>query len=164
MKKFTLTLLSLAIISLFVVSACKSDEPEPTPIKTLVHSKGDTRGSVTVDGTTTIISGGSTESSFGFIMTPRNMTPANSYPAVNISFGSKPTKDSTYNLAVSSNGLSVYTDNSGNGYYALSGSVVVDFQGDSSTATFSNLTAQRSGDPNLTVSGSVTYYDAYIYQ
>jgi hypothetical protein len=60
MKKITLTFLSVAIVSLFVISAC-SNEPEPTPTKTLIHSKGDTEGSVTIDGTTTAISGGSTD-------------------------------------------------------------------------------------------------------
>jgi hypothetical protein len=98
-------------------------------------------------------------------MTTRNMNPPNSYPALNISFASKPTKDSTYNLASSSAGISVYTDNSGNGYFDLSGgNLVVDYNGTSSTATFSNVTLTNSGAATMTVSGTVTYYDDYIYQ
>jgi hypothetical protein len=165
MKKITLAFLSVAIVSLFVVSACKKDEPEPAPVKTLIHSKGDTEGSVTVDGTTTTISGRSTENSFGFTMSPRNMNPPNSYPSLSISFASKPTKDSTYNLASSSAGISVYTDDSGNGYFDLSGgNLMVDYNGTSSTATFTNVTLTKSGGTTMTVSGSVTYYDDYIYQ
>jgi hypothetical protein len=96
-------------------------------------------------------------------MTPRNMTPANSYPALSVSFGSKPAKDSTYNLAYSSNGLSVSTAD-GVQYFALSGNVIVTHYTDSLKATFTNLAAQKSGSANITVSGSVTYYDNYIYK
>lgn len=163
MKKINLILLTITTFSLFTISSCKNDDPEPAPTKTLVHSKGDTQGTITVDGTTTTISGKSTESSFGFVMSPRNMNPPNTYPALSVSFGSKPTKDSTYNLASSSNILSVTTGSSDT-YYALSGNVVVSYYTDSLIATFSNLTAQKSGNTNLTVSGSVTYYDNYIYK
>ncbi|MFN3405964.1 MAG: hypothetical protein ACK40G_17850 [Cytophagaceae bacterium] len=163
MKKISLSLIAIIIVSVYMISSCKKEEAKPAPSKTLVRTKGETQGSVTIDGTTTIVSGGSTESSFGFIMTPRNMNPPNSYPSLSVSFGAKPSKDSTYNLASTSNSVGVHTD-AGSSYYVLSGNVVVKHYTDSLTATFSNLTAQKSGSPSLTVSGTVTYYDNYIYR
>jgi hypothetical protein len=162
--------LTVSLISLFIVltvaitfSSCKKkDDPAPSNNNnnTPTHYSGDTQGSVTIDGTTTTVSGSSTNSSYGLILTPRNMTPANSYPSFSMDFGTMPTKDSTYTISLSNfPGIAVGDANtSTDNYYGLSGSIVVKMNSDGFTATITNVSMQNQSSQTKVVSGSITYY------
>ena len=151
---------SLILFSLFVVlSACKKDDTDNdykyTPP---THYKGDVEGWVTVDGIKSVVSGGSNESTYGFIMYPRNMTPANSYPILEITFSSKPAADSVYDLFSINESVSVTTA-SGVEYFVSAGNLNVNVEADSIVATFTDLKAKKLyGTDTIKVSGSATYY------
>jgi hypothetical protein len=165
MKKIRLSLFGISLVAAMVIfSACsKKDDPSPSSSSSNVssfHFTGDTEGSVTIDGTTTAVSGKSTNSTYGLILTPRNMTPVNSYPAFDISFGTMPTKDSTYNINTN-NFASISVDDNNtfyDEYFALTGSIVVDVSSDSFTATVNNLTVQNQASQTKVVSGYIKYY------
>jgi len=144
-------------------SACKKEDDGPGYTYTPpTHYKGDVEGWVTVNGTKSVVSGGSTESTYGFIMTPRNMTPANSYPILTINFDSKPAVDSIYDLFSINESVSVTTE-SGVQYFASKGNLNVNVETDSIVATFTDLVAKKlGGSDTITISGMTTYYSKDI--
>jgi hypothetical protein len=165
MIKLTLKFLLGCIISssLMLVSCSKKDDPTPSGGGGgggSTHISGSTEGTVTVDATTTSISGSSTNSQYGFVMYARNMTPANSYPDLNFDFGTRPTKDSTYTINTSNFASLIVGDqnSSTDNYFALSGKIIVDVVGDYFTATVTNVVVTNGSSQSKTISGSVKYY------
>ena len=154
---FLLSVASAAL--LFSLNSCKKDDPAPQDeYKPPIHFKGDVEGWVTIDGVKSIVSGTSTESQYGFIITPRNMTPANSYPILTINFDSKPAIDSIYDLYSLSTSVSVTTETDDK-YFVSFGNLDVKVLADSIVSSFEGLKAVKLyGTDTLTISGSATYY------
>lgn len=157
-------ILAMVIFGFFVSACKKKDNPAPSSTSstsnTTTHTSGETEGSITINDTTTAISGSSTNSSYGFTMFSRNMNPPNSYPYLTFDFKSIPTKDSTY--AITTNDFFSVSVSSSNSYYATSligGSIVVKMSSGSFTATVSNVKATNNSNDTLTVSGYIKYYE-----
>jgi hypothetical protein len=170
MKKFNLNLLAVSIIACAVYfSACsKKDDPAPANNNnTTTHTPGSTEGTVTIGSTTTSTLRGSEYTSFGYLINATNQAAdpvthiVSGYPAVNISFSSRPTKDSVYNIN-SNNYISV--DTAGNNTYYdeffnfSSGTMTVDVTGTQYNVSYSNLTLTNSASGSIVASGSVTVY------
>jgi hypothetical protein len=162
MKK-NLVKISLALfttLTLVIVGCKKKDDPEPAPTTTptTTHTPGSVEGTMSfAGGSTKTVSGTSTNSSFGYIMSARNMTPANSYPSINISFGAKPTKDSTY--AINSNNFVSVGPNANDQYYAIAGgNIVVTKSGTAITARVTNVTVHNTTYGDSLVTASLTAY------
>lgn len=162
-RKYFISIFVFIVATGLWISCEKEEENDFNNNDDLVeHFSGDTEGTVTIGDSTYTVSGGSTESDYGFQLHPRNMTPPNSYPIVTISFAAKPTMDSTYNLASIETIFSVKTTSDSNDkYFASEGSLVVEYNADSIVTSFSDIIVETysylNQDP-LVVSGTVTYY------
>jgi hypothetical protein len=157
--KISLALLSAA--TLLATGCKKNEDPEPAPVTTTptpTHTPGSVEGTMSfAGGPTKTVSGTSTNSSFGYIMSARNMTPANSYPSVSISFSVKPTKDSVY--AINTNNFVSVGTNSNDQYYSIAGgNIIVTKSGTDITAKFTNVTVHNSSMGDSLATASLTAY------
>ena len=150
------------VVTSLWISCEKEEDNDLNDDDVIEYFSGETEGTVTIDDSTYIVSGGSTESQYGFQLHPRNMTPPNSYPIVTISFAAKPTVDSTYTLADIQTIFSMRTTSDSNDkYFASDGSLVVEYNADSIVTTFSDIIVEAYsylGKDPLSVSGTITYY------
>jgi hypothetical protein len=170
MKKFKLNLLAISVLACAVYFSGCSKKNEPAPSNnnnTTTHTHGSTEGTVTVGSTTTSTLQGSEYTSYGYLVNATNQAAnpvthiVSGYPALNISFSGRPTKDSIYTInsnnyiSLDTAGSNNYTDHFSN---FSSGVMTVDVTGTQYNVSFSSLTFTNSASGSIVASGSVTVY------